>query len=201
MQYTEQETNSYDDIDTSQYRILPEVPKQSYYVDPKLMFEKFVEFQELRKAAIERGEEEPRITPYLADCIMRIANHLSYRWNFINYSYRDEFVLDGIVACVKGFNTFDPKISTQIFSYFTNTCFRAAVKRIQMEEDENNVKAKAIYESDVDSIVTQAQESGDFDAEFIEWMKTAQDFKMKPEKVKEKKEKEKPSNFVELEFE
>ena len=30
----------------------------------------------------------PQVTPYIGECLLKIGNHLSYKANFINYSYR-----------------------------------------------------------------------------------------------------------------
>ena len=41
------------------------------------------------------GSEPPRISNYIGECFLKIANGLSYRPNFINYTYRQEMISDG----------------------------------------------------------------------------------------------------------
>jgi len=43
----------------------------------------------------------PRVTPYIGECLMKIGTHLSYKSNFINYSYREDMILEGIQNCLQ----------------------------------------------------------------------------------------------------
>jgi hypothetical protein len=174
------------DIEELQEELVAEQLKQNY-VDNDLMLMKYIEYQKERKLSLEQGKEEPVIPKYLAECIIKIATHLSYRFNFINYSFREEMQADAIATMVRGFNSFDPERSKYIFSYMTTSAFRSFVRRIQLEEAQTQIKARAIMETNVMDIVTQESENGDYSAEFVEWAKIAQDYKIKPEKIKEKK--------------
>ena len=52
----------------------------------------------------ERGKQwdgKPPIPNYLGECFLKIANHLSYRPNFINYTFRDDMISDGIENCLQ----------------------------------------------------------------------------------------------------
>ena len=54
------------------------------------------EWKERCKELEELGDPQPPVTNYIGECFLKIANHLSYRPNFINYTYRDEMISDGI---------------------------------------------------------------------------------------------------------
>ena len=60
--------------------------------------------QEARAA----NTDMPPVSDYLGDCFIKIARHLSYKSNFINYSYRDEMISDAIENCLAVVNNFDP---------------------------------------------------------------------------------------------
>lgn len=166
----------------------------SWYVNPVEMLEAYKIEKAKRDIAIANGADYYPISPYLADCIVKISNHLSYRYNFINYSWRQDMVSDGIENCVRGFWSFDPERSPYIFAYYTRTCFYAFVRRIQKEEYQSELKGEIIYSMDVDSIITQAQDSGEFDESFIGYMKETQDFKRREDKPKAEKPAKKPKN-------
>jgi hypothetical protein len=74
---------------------------------------------------------------------MKIAEGLSHKPNFINYSYRDEMVGDGIENCLMYFENFDTTKSSNAFAYFTQIIFFAFLRRIQKEKKQLYVKYKA----------------------------------------------------------
>ena len=74
---------------------------------------------------------------------MKIAEGLSHKPNFINYSYRDEMISDGIENCLMYFDNFDPKKSNNPFAYFTQIIYYAFLRRIQKEKKQTYVKYKA----------------------------------------------------------
>ena len=75
--------------------------KKPHYVDNKKFLAAIIERKELLKEAEAADEPKPQITNYLGECILKIANHLSYRPNFINYTYREEMISDGIENCLQ----------------------------------------------------------------------------------------------------
>ena len=56
-----------------------------HYVDNKLFFQRMVEYKDAVTEAVKEGKERPPVTPYIGDCIMKIAVRLSHKPNFINY--------------------------------------------------------------------------------------------------------------------
>lgn len=107
-----------------------------------------VRFQQLlveRKAQFDESGVAPRVTDELGHIILQIAENLSYRRNFINYSFREEMVGDGIENCLKYIDNYDPVNYSNPFAYFTQTCFFAFVRRINREEKQKDVKG-AVYE-------------------------------------------------------
>ena len=63
-----------------------------HYVDNKKLFEEMKKFKQSCEDAEQMGEPQPPVPHYIGECFLKIANGLSYRPNFINYTYRDEII-------------------------------------------------------------------------------------------------------------
>jgi DNA-directed RNA polymerase specialized sigma24 family protein len=74
---------------------------------------------------------------------------LSSRYNFNQYTYRDEFVSDGILRAVEVFRSFDPSKSSNPFGYFTKVIYRTFLQRIKKEKTERQMRDKLIMVNDV----------------------------------------------------
>lgn len=87
-------------------------------------------------------EEEPKIPDYIGACILQICNKLSFKSNFINYTYRDEMIGDAMENCIVSIKSFDPDKSNNPFAYFTRIAYNAYVRRIQKEQKQQYIKHK-----------------------------------------------------------
>ena len=101
---------------------------------------------------IYRGK--PRITNYLGECFLKIATHLSYKPNFVNYMFRDDMISDGIENCVQYIHNFNPEKSRNPFAYFTQIIHYAFLRRIQKEKKQLDIKTKIIEKSGYDEVMT-----------------------------------------------
>ena len=139
-----------------------------HYVNNKEFLAAIVERQEKIKEMEASGDEPPRITNYLGECILKIANHLSYRPNFINYTYREEMISDGIENCLQYIDRFDPAKSSNPFAYFTQIIYYAFVRRITKEKKQQMIKEKLLKESNIESrIAVQAHDNeSDYQQQF-----------------------------------
>ena len=86
----------------------------------------------------------PPVPDYVGECFLKIANGLSFRPNFINYTYRDEMISDGIENCLQYVYNFDPNKSNNPFAYFTQIIYFAFIRRIQKEKKQTHIKHKII---------------------------------------------------------
>ena len=128
-------------------------PKQKpQYVDNKKFLVAMTEYRALRIKAEEEGKPRPTVTNYIGECYLKIANHLSYRPNFINYTYRDDMISDGIENCLQYMDNFDPEKSKNPFAYFTQIIYYAFIRTIQKEKKQQEVKQK--------TLMTTKKESG-----------------------------------------
>jgi hypothetical protein len=177
---------------------MPEAqPEKAHYVDNDEMLAAWLAFQDDRKKAEAEGKPEPVVPRYLAECILKICHRTAYKYNFINYSYRDEMILDAIENCLRGINTFDPERSKYIFSYYTTAAWNAFIRRIQKEAKEAAIKGKMICQMDIDDLVRQEHDNGEFQTNLIEYMKQAHDFREAHEKRGKVELKEKPMPVAE----
>tara|TARA_Y100000004_G_C8957766_1_gene431614 strand:+ start:2128 stop:2712 length:585 start_codon:yes stop_codon:yes gene_type:complete len=122
----------------------------NHYIDNKEFYSAMVEWKKVVNEAEDSGEERPPVTPYIGECFLKIATHLSYRPNFINYPYRDEMIGDGIENCLMYCSNFDPEKSKNPFSYFTQIIYYAFLRRIQKEKKQTYIKYKMTELTDID---------------------------------------------------
>ena len=113
-----------------------------------------IEFKEKCKVAEENKEYQPPVSNYIGECFLKIATHLSYRPNFINYTYRDEMISDGIENCLQYVANFNPEKSNNPFAYFTQIIYYAFLRRIAKEKKQTHVRNKIIENSQYKSWIT-----------------------------------------------
>ena len=142
--------------------------KRVHYVDNKKFLAAIIERKELMAESEAAGDDPPQITNYLGECILKIANHLSYRPNFINYTYREEMISDGIENCLQYIDRFDPAKSSNPFAYFTQIIYYAFVRRITKEKKQQMIKEKLLKQSNIEErIALQAHENeSDYQQQF-----------------------------------
>jgi hypothetical protein len=161
------------------------------------------EYKEQVRVAAENGQEKPIISNFIGDCILKIATHLSYKPNFINYTYRDDMILDGVENCIQYFDNFDADTYSNPFSYFTQIIYYAFLRRIQKEKKHSYIKNKLIQEMPFEMFELQEQdEGGDFKNMYIDYMQsnTSYDDSFLPKKKDSKKKNAKPTlnDFIEI---
>tara|TARA_Y100001970_G_scaffold280471_1_gene389518 strand:- start:260 stop:754 length:495 start_codon:yes stop_codon:yes gene_type:complete len=134
---------------------MPRTRKRSeHYVNNKEFLAAIIAYKDSIVLAEKRGEPKPRITNYLGECFLKIATHLSYKPNFVNYMFKDDMVCDGIENCVQYINNFNPEKSKNPFAYFTQIIHYAFLRRIQKEKKQLEIKTKIIERSGYDEVMT-----------------------------------------------
>ena len=121
-----------------------EKPKKPHYVDNKVFLDAMMAWKDKVNEAESEGEEIPPIPEYIVECFYKIATHLSYRPNFINYTYREEMIGDGIENCIQYAKNFNPEKSKNPFAYFTQIIYYAFLRRITKEKKQQSIKQKMI---------------------------------------------------------
>ena len=128
--------------------------KSEHYVNNKQLLEALIVYRAKVQDAKEKGLDKPRITNYLGECFLKIATHLSYKPNFVNYMFRDDVISDGIENCVQYIHNFDPDKSRNPFAFFTQIIHYAFLRRIQKEKKQLEIKTKIIEKSGFDEVMT-----------------------------------------------
>jgi hypothetical protein len=126
---------------------MAEKKKKQHYVDNKKLLGEMTEYRNLVIKAKEEKTPRPRVPNYIGECIMKISQHLSYRPNFINYTYKDDMISDGIENCLLYIDNFNPAKSKNPFAYFTQIIYYAFIRRIQKEKKQTYVKYKSIEQA------------------------------------------------------
>lgn len=147
----------------------------NHYINNQEFLAALLDHREKVLAAREAGTAVPPVSNYIGDCFIKIAKHLSYKSNFINYSYKDEMISDAIENCLAVVDNFDPSKSKNPFAYFTQITFFAFVRRIQREKKQMATKFRYIDQLDINEIVTQDHDAGEFQNQFLEYLKGQMD--------------------------
>jgi hypothetical protein len=135
--------------------------RSEHYVDNKQFLQALIVYKKKVAEAKQLNKEPPRIDNYIGECFLKIATHLSYKPNFVNYMFKDDMICDGIQNCVQYINNFDPAKSTNPFAYFTQIINYAFLRRIQKEKKQLDIKQKIIERSGYDEVFT-SDEHGDY---------------------------------------
>ena len=126
--------------------------KTEYYVNNREFLEAIVAYKVLVRSAEESESDRPRVPNYIGDCLLKIATHLSYKPNFVNYMFREDMICDGIENCVQYIENFNPEKSKNPFAYFTQIIYYAFLRRIQKEKRQLEIKNKILTKSGYDQV-------------------------------------------------
>ena len=131
--------------------------EKPHYVDNKKFLEAMIEYRDRVERAKSKNRKKPEVTNYIGECFLKIANHLSFRPNFINYTFRDDMISDGIENCLQYMDNFNPDKSKNPFAYFTQIIYYAFIRRIQKEKKQMQIKSKLIANTGVENMMDQLQ--------------------------------------------
>jgi len=129
------------------------------YVNNAEFLEAMVKYKISVKECEDCGDPTPRIPDYIGECLYQIATRLSYKPNFINYSYREDMISDGLENAVICINNFDPEKSKNPFAYFTTVIYYAFIRRIEKEKKQMYVKHKVIENSVLTGTAVESDEN------------------------------------------
>lgn len=159
----------------------------AHYVNNADFLEAIKEYREKVKQAELEGKPKPQVPNYIGECILKIATHLSYKPNFINYSYKDDMILDGIENCIQYVDNFDPNKSNNPFSYFTQIIYYAFIRRIGKEKKQSYIKHKLVQELPFDAVDTLDGDDTDYRNQFLDFLRDNNAYDDSFIKLKEKK--------------
>ena len=104
------------------------------------------------------NREPPKVTNYIAECFLKIAEGLSHKSNFIRYTYREEMVMDAVENCLRAIHNYNIEAATRTglpnaFAYFTQICYYAFLRRIAKEKKQQDVKFKYIETAGLEDFI------------------------------------------------
>ena len=120
---------------------------EQYSIDVERSFVKENGRPPTKEERAKRWPTKPPIPRYIGECFLKIANHLSFKPNFVNYMFKEDMISDGIENCVQYIHNFDPAKSQNPFAYFTQIIHYAFLRRIQREKRQLDIKNKIIEKS------------------------------------------------------
>jgi len=128
--------------------------RSEHYVNNKEFLAALIKYREDVEIAKIKGNPKPQIPRYIGECFLKIANHLSFKPNFVNYMFKDDMICDGIENCVQYIHNFNPERSQNPFAYFTQIIHYAFLRRIQKEKKQLEIKTKIIERTGYDEVMT-----------------------------------------------
>ena len=171
--------------------------KKQHYVDNKLFFAEMQKWKEEIAEQEEVDDLPPMVTEYMGECFYKIATHLSYRPNFINYTYREEMIGDGIENCIRYAKNFNPDKSKNPFAYFTQIIYYAFIRRITKEKKQTSIKQKIIDNTSTKTYDIMEGDDDDYANTYMEFLRDNLDEKEIPKQTKRKKSKKGIEHFLE----
>ena len=121
--------------------------RSEHYVNNKEFLAALIKYREDKEIALLQDKPKPVIPRYIGECFLKIANHLSFKPNFVNYMFKEDMISDGIENCVQYIHNFDPEKSKNPFAYFTQIIHYAFLRRIQREKRQLEIKNKILEKS------------------------------------------------------
>ena len=149
--------------------------ESAHYVDNAKFLAALIEHKDGVKLAKENGVEKPMLSNYLGECFLKIATHLSYKGNFVGYSYRDDMISYGIENCLVAADKFDPLKSSNPFAYYTQIIYFAFVRRIQKEKKQQATKYKMLENVDLEQLLAHSDGNEEYVTQIIDLMQKQMD--------------------------
>lgn len=184
---------------------MSEIKARPHYVDNKKFGLALVDYAAAVNEAKANGTTIPVVPNYIAECFLKISEGLSHKVNFIRYTYREEMVMDAVENCLRAITNYNPNAVTRTgtqnaFSYFTQICFFAFLRRIEKEKKQQDIKFKFIEQAGIEDFIAQV-EGDDTHGEqaFIDSLRERIGrIKEKDSQIKEYAKKEKKNKSLEL---
>jgi hypothetical protein len=182
--------------------------EKPYYVNNRDFSEAVYDYAVEARQARESEIDLPIVTNYIADCFIKIAEGLSHRPNFVRYTYREEMVMDAVENCLRAIGNYNIEAATRTgkpnaFSYFTQICYFAFIRRITKEKKQQDIKFKFIEKMGIEDFVAMGMDDAGAE-QTLAYVDTLRQrisvVRVKDQKIKEfaKEEKQKEREKLEL---
>ena len=169
-----------------------------HYVDNAKFLEAMTEYKRDYNLALKNNKELPPVSEYLGSVFLKIAQRLSFRPNFINYTFKNDMISDGIENCLHYIHNFNPEKSNNPFAYFTQIIYYAFIRRIQKEKKQLYIKYKTMQNVEQGSAFDGDAYVSIDDYRNSDFKTMVDDFVDNFEKSKKKKQIKKSENNLDL---
>ena len=152
--------------------------KSIHYVNNAEFSQAVVDYcKSVQDAKKKRLNQMPQDTDYIGTSFLKIAEGLSHANNFINYSYREEMVMDAVENCLKAIGNYNIEAATRTgkpnaFSYFTQISYYAFLRRIAKEKKQQDIKMKYIAQSGAEIYIDGNGDDNAALANFVDQLKS-----------------------------
>jgi len=135
-----------------------------HYVNNRDFSEAVMDYATKANQAKAKNKTVPKVTDYIAKCFIRIAEGLSHRPNFVRYTYREEMVMDAVENCLRAIGNYNIESATRTgkpnaFSYFTQICYFAFIRRITKEKKQQDIKFRFIEKMGIEDFVAMGMDN------------------------------------------
>ena len=139
--------------------------QNKHYVNNKEFSQAVVDYCVTVEQSKNNNEQLPIVPDYIAKCFLKIAEGLSYKSNFIRYTYREEMEMDAIENCLKAIKNYNIEAATRTgnpnaFAYFTQISWYAFLRRIAKEKKQQDIKMKYIKSSGIEEYIDDPSGDG-----------------------------------------
>ena len=177
-----------------------------HYVNNREFSEAVYDYAKEVAVCRENKTQPPKVTDYIAKCFIKIAEGLSHRPNFVRYTYREEMVMDAVENCLRAIGNYNIEASTRTgkpnaFSYFTQICYFAFIRRITKEKKQQDIKFRFIEKMGIEDFVAMGMdnEGAEQTMQYVDTLRQRIDqVKSKDAKIKEFAKEEKEREKLEL---
>lgn len=137
---------------------MAEPKAKPHYVNNKEFSQAVMDYAVEVRDCREKTKDIPKVTDYIARCFIKIAEGLSHRPNFVRYTYREEMVMDAVENCLRAIGNYNIETATRTgkpnaFSYFTQICYYAFIRRILKEKKQQDIKFKFIEKMGIEDFI------------------------------------------------
>lgn len=125
------------------------------YVNNRDFLNALIEYRDQVISAKSKDVAIPRVPRYIGECLLKIATKLSYKPNYVNYSYKEDMISDSVENCLQYIMNFDPQISSNPFAYFTSIINRSFIRRIIKEKRQQEIKERILDQYGGDDVSSE----------------------------------------------
>lgn len=178
-------------------------PSDAHYIDNERFLKEMTEYVNEYRISEKEGKDLPAVSEYVGECFLKIAKGLSFKNNFINYTYHEDFISDGVYCALLYAHNFDPEKSHNPFAYFTSLIYYAFVRRIKNERKQMYLKYKVVENSGIYESITNVvdRDNALFHKMHVEYLSSIREYDKifsdinNTEEKKKRKKKHVPKNL------